>query len=77
MLRTGCTTQAEMSLSLRQGESYVRVARAWGVRGVPGATVPSFTRLFPIWFRGNDATLDASVPDLCRKSLTTWRSRAA
>jgi len=32
LLRSGCTTQVEMSLSLRQAESYVRVAERWGVR---------------------------------------------
>ena len=33
LLRSGCTTHVEMSLSLRQARSYVRVARRWHVRG--------------------------------------------
>ena len=36
LLRSGCTSHVEMSLSLRQAQSYVRVARRWGVRGFPG-----------------------------------------
>ena len=32
LLRSGCTSHVEMSLSLRQAQSYVRVARRWGVR---------------------------------------------
>jgi len=63
LLRTGCTTQVEMSLSLRQMQSYVRVARRWHVRGFPGAMVPGTARLFPIWRRTGDQVLLASVPD--------------
>ena len=40
ILKAGCTTQVEMSLSLRQAESYVRVAGAWGARGFPGGMIP-------------------------------------
>jgi len=52
-----------MSLSLKQAQSYVRVARRWHVRGFPGGMVPGTARLFPIWRRTNDAVLTASVPD--------------
>jgi len=63
LLRSGCTTHVEMSLSLKQAQSYVRVARRWHVRGFPGGMVPGTARLFPIWRRTNDAVLAASVPD--------------
>ncbi|MFN7978153.1 MAG: amidohydrolase family protein [Vicinamibacterales bacterium] len=62
LLRSGCTTQVEMSLSLRQAESYVRVATRWGARGYPAPMVPGTSRLFGIWQRKDDATLTASVP---------------
>ncbi len=62
LLRSGCTTQVEMSLSLRQAESYVRVATRWGVRGYPAPMIPGVPRLFPIWQRKDDAALTASVP---------------
>ena len=54
LLLSGCTTQVEMSLSLRQVESYVRVAKRWGVRGYPGAMIPDINRLFPVWFAQSD-----------------------
>ena len=57
MLRSGCTTHIEMSLSLRQAESYVRLAERWGVRGFPGAMIPTMERLFGIWFRPDDQVL--------------------
>ena len=57
LLLGGCTTHVEMSLSLRQAQSYVRVARRWGVRGYPGGMVPGIARLFPIWFRSDDQVL--------------------
>ncbi|MFN9422088.1 twin-arginine translocation signal domain-containing protein, partial [Gemmatimonas sp.] len=47
LLRSGCTTHVEMSLSLKQAQSYVRVARRWHVRGYPGGMVPGTARLFP------------------------------
>jgi cytosine/adenosine deaminase-related metal-dependent hydrolase len=62
LLRSGCTSHVEMSLSLRQAQSYVRVARRWGVRGFPGGMVPGVARLFPIWRRASDDVLQASVP---------------
>ncbi len=63
LLLGGSTTHLEMSLSLRQAQSYVRVARRWGVRGYPGGMVPGIARLFPIWFRGDDQALMDSVAD--------------
>jgi 5-methylthioadenosine/S-adenosylhomocysteine deaminase len=62
LLRGGCTTQLEMALSLKQAESYVRVARNWCVRGYPGGMVPGIGTLFPVWFRADDQTLFDSVP---------------
>ncbi len=61
VVKAGCTTQVEMSLSLRQAESYVRVAGAWGVRGFPGGMIPGTTRLDSIWFREDDQALFDSV----------------
>ncbi len=60
LLRSGCTTHVEMSLSLRQAESYVRIAKRWGVRGYPGGMIPGIARLFPIWFRNSDQVLTDS-----------------
>lgn len=57
LLRSGCTTHLEMSLSLRQAESYIRKAEPWGVRAYPGAMIPGIDRLFDIWFRTDDQTL--------------------
>jgi cytosine/adenosine deaminase-related metal-dependent hydrolase len=62
LLLSGCTTPVEMSLSLRQAESYVRVAERWGVRGYPGPMIPGIGTLFPIWFRVDDAVLRAAEP---------------
>lgn len=62
MLLSGVTGQVEMSLSLRQAESWVRVAARWGVRGWPGPMVPGIGRVLPIWFREDDAALHGSVP---------------
>ncbi|MBK8250170.1 MAG: amidohydrolase family protein [Gemmatimonadetes bacterium] len=61
LLRSGCTSHLEMSLSLRQAQSYVRVARRWHVRGFPGGMVPGTARLFPIWRRTNDQVLHDSA----------------
>ncbi|MCX7324663.1 MAG: amidohydrolase family protein [Hyphomicrobiales bacterium] len=61
LLVSGCTTQVEMSLSLRQAQSYARVGRAWGARGYVGGMIPGIARLFPIWFRRDDKTLTDSV----------------
>ena len=57
MLRGGTTTHVEMSLSLRQAQSYVRVAEAWGVRGYPGGMIPGSKILGPIWARTDDQVL--------------------
>ncbi len=62
VLKAGCTTQVEMSLSLRQAEAYVRVAGAWGARGYPGGMIPGTSRLDSIWFRDDDQALFDSVP---------------
>ena len=63
VLRSGCTTQLEMSQNLRQTESYVRVALKWGVRGYPGGMIPGTPRVDAIWARANDDVLLNSVPD--------------
>ena len=61
IVRSGGTTQLEMSLSLPQAESYVRTASKWGVRGYPSVMVPGSRDLERIWFRKNDnALLDAA-----------------
>ncbi len=57
ILKAGCTTQVEMSLSLRQAESYARVAGPWGARGYVGGMIPGTSRLNPIWFRQEDSAL--------------------
>ena len=57
LLRGGATTHVEMSLSLRQAQSYVRVAEAWGVRGYPGGMIPGPTRIAAIWGRTDDQAL--------------------
>jgi 5-methylthioadenosine/S-adenosylhomocysteine deaminase len=67
LLRGGCTTHVEMSLSLRQAESYVRVAKKWGVRGYPGGMIPGIARLFPVWLRKDDQTLFDSVSDTLKE----------
>lgn len=67
LLRSGCTTHVEMSLSLRQAQSYVRIAKRWGVRGYPGGMIPGIARLFPIWFRKDDQVLRDSVPDTLKE----------
>ena len=62
LIRGGCTTQLEMALSLKQAESYVRVAAQLGSRGYPGGMIPGIHRLFPIWFRSDDQALLDSEP---------------
>ena len=59
LLRSGCTAQVEMSMSLRQARSYARMAERLGARGWVGGMVPGIGRLFPIWF-GDDEDLAAS-----------------
>ena len=60
LIRSGCTTQIEMSLSHRQAESYARVATRLGARGYPGSMIPAIDRLFPIWFRQDESVLAGS-----------------
>lgn len=59
LLRSGCTTIVDMALSLKQAESFVRVARRWGVRAYPSGMVPGTGRLFSVW-NGDDDALAAS-----------------
>lgn len=64
ILRGGCTTQVEMSKGLRSMQSYVRVARQFGIRGYPSGAVPGMRRILPIWKRGDDdKKLFDSVPE--------------
>lgn len=60
LLLSGCTTQLEMSCTLRQAESYVRVASRFGARGYPGAMLPNLTRLGPIITAKDDSALHAA-----------------
>lgn len=62
LLRSGCTTIVEMALSLKQAQSFVRVARRWGVRAYPSGMVPGTGRLFSVW-NGDDDALAASEPE--------------
>jgi 5-methylthioadenosine/S-adenosylhomocysteine deaminase len=62
LLRSGCTTHVEQALSLRQAESYARVAARWSARGYPGGMIPGIHRLFPIWFRTDQQALLDSEP---------------
>lgn len=66
LLRSGCTSQVEMSLSLRQARSYARVAERLGARGWVGGMIPGIARLFPIWF-GSDEDLLASEDGTLRE----------
>lgn len=60
ILRSGCTTHVEMSLSRRQCQSYVRVAKRFGVRAYPGGMIPGPDEWERVWFRsGDQALLDA------------------
>lgn len=62
LILSGCTTQLEMSCTLRQAESYVRVAEAFGARGYPGAMLPNLTRLLPIITAQDDSALNDAEP---------------
>ncbi len=73
LLRSGCTTHVEMSLSLRQAESYVRIAKRWGVRGYPGGMIPGIARLFPIWFRDTDQVLSDAEADTLTEIVANRR----
>jgi len=65
MVRSGCTTQVEMSLSLKQAQSYVRVAQRFGLRGYASGMVPKMTRLGAVWNRklGEQSVLEAADVD--------------
>jgi cytosine/adenosine deaminase-related metal-dependent hydrolase len=63
IVRSGCTTQVEMSLSLKQMKSYVRTAARFGIRGYPSGMVPGMKRLLAIWGRDDDKILRDSVPE--------------
>jgi cytosine/adenosine deaminase-related metal-dependent hydrolase len=65
LLISGCTTQIEQALSLRQARSYARVAARYAARGYPGGMIPGIHRLFPIWFRASQqALLDSEAGTL-------------
>lgn len=74
ILRGGCTTQLEQSLSLAHAESYVRVARNWGVRGYASGMLPTFSQMLPIWFAPDDSTIVESAPATIHEIDTylTW-----
>jgi 5-methylthioadenosine/S-adenosylhomocysteine deaminase len=61
MVRSGCTTQVEMSVSLKQMQSYVRVATKYGLRGYPGSMTPGIARLKSIWDAKQREVLENSV----------------
>jgi cytosine/adenosine deaminase-related metal-dependent hydrolase len=68
ILRSGCTTQVEMSVSQRQAESYVRIAKKWNVRGFPGGMIPNTVRLFNgLWPRASDQALLDSEPETLKE----------
>lgn len=60
ILRGGCTTQVEMSSSLRQAQSYSRVAGRLGARGYVAPMVPALNRLTRLWLRSSDAAVQMS-----------------
>jgi 5-methylthioadenosine/S-adenosylhomocysteine deaminase len=62
LILSGCTTQLEMSCTLRQAESYVRAAESFGARGYPGAMLPNVTRLVPIISAQDDRALSEAEP---------------
>ncbi|MGM0931079.1 MAG: amidohydrolase family protein [Actinomycetota bacterium] len=74
ILRAGCTTQIEQSLSFEQAESYVRVARNWGVRGYPSGMLPAFSQALPVWFAPDDETVrnsgHATIQEI--EAFSTW-----
>lgn len=67
LLVSGCTTQIEQALSLRQAYSYARVAARFAARGYPGGMIPGIGRLFPLWFAGNTSALLAAEPATLRE----------
>ncbi len=79
ILRGGCTTQLEQSLSLAHAASYVRVAANWGVRGYPSGMLPTFSAMLPIWFAPDDQTIldsaDATVREI--EEFMVWARTVA
>lgn len=68
ILSAGCTTQVEMSVSQRQAESYVRIAKKWNVRGFPGGMIPNTARLFNgLWPRTSDQALRDAEPETLKE----------
>lgn len=67
ILKSGCTTFVEMSSSVRYAESFVRVARAWGVRAYVSVMAPNGERLWDIWYRENDQVLFDSEAQTLRE----------
>lgn len=63
MVLSGCTTQVEMSCTLRQAESYARVAKRFGVRGYLGTMIPKVTRVMPIMASSSDTALEDAEPE--------------
>lgn len=61
IVRSGCTTVVEMSGSLRAAESFLRVARKWGIRAYIGVMIPEQPRLYSVWYRDDDRVLFDSV----------------
>ncbi|WP_281873084.1 amidohydrolase family protein [Brachybacterium paraconglomeratum] len=61
ILRAGCTTQVEQSLNMSNAQSYVRVARNWGVRAYPSGMLPTFSKMFPTWRATDDQVLHDSA----------------
>ena len=79
LLLSGCTTQLEMSCSLRQAEAYVRAATRLGARGYPGAMLPDITRLMPLITAETDRPLYDSEPGTLaeiERNLTFGRKHA-
>jgi len=65
LILSGCTTQLEMSTTLRQSEAYVRAAKRFDARGYPGTMLPNIARLGPIIMaEGDDALYDAEPETL-------------
>ena len=64
IVRSGGTSQLEMSLSRRHAESYVRIARDWGVRGYPSVMSPPNKGLARIWFRDQDVVLENAAGEI-------------
>ncbi|MCB1484901.1 MAG: amidohydrolase family protein [Hyphomicrobiaceae bacterium] len=62
IVKSGCTTFVEMSSSVRYAKSFVRVAKAWGVRAYVSVITPYSPRMSAIWYRTDDKVLFDSIP---------------